>query len=675
MIAIQINGIPFFTHSSISILDACKNFGINLPRFCYHELLSISGNCRMCLVEIEGLEKPVAACVSLVEPNMSIWLDTPFVKKARENILESILMHHPLDCPICDQAGECDLQDITYKYGMGLSRFAFKKEAKSDLIFNREINTVMQRCIKCTRCVRYAEEITEDSYFGTLNRGRDTEISSFINSFYESELSGNVVDLCPVGALNSFNRAYKVRPWHLRVMDSCDDTNSIGSDIYLFYDDESIHKVLPKNQTHFLGGLITNNARYKFDRCVRPYFFKAYSNKTVFISDSHYSKSYVDIFAFLDTKLKTSSQFFNVFINEKIDFKSLLVLKNSEDLYRSTRTSKVCLTNLDQINYKSNLYIGSQNRSFEYMVQKKTTFLIIGTDLQYEHVLLHSRLKAKAMPLILKACPPYLLTNASSLILDTKHAKVVNFCKNRADSKEFINMDTVDEYINLSLIDVKSIFEGKCIRFSKYLKSSINCSLLIGARAFAKISDIDSFLFICKKNFNDLTILKLGLNSNSDGVDWSNIKQFRVPKKNSSYKDYFMSSTMLNISNLESVLHNYIFENFADTKISLSTNIDVFYPYDYYIPYKGSKETTYTFLNYEHQAKNSVCPEDKFLRTSRFSLPIILKGLFNIQNPSKIDILLKYQLCEENMFIFFPVDYYKYGSFVTSSTKFYLKTM
>jgi len=152
----------------------------------------------MCLVEIENLEKAVASCVTEIEEGMSIWVDTPFVKKSRENVLEALLLNHPLDCPICDQAGECDLQDQTKIFGSSYSRFFLKKKVVEDKSFGPLIKTIMTRCISCTRCVRYASEIAGIEYFGTLNRGVETEISSYKSKAFESEISGNVIDLCPV---------------------------------------------------------------------------------------------------------------------------------------------------------------------------------------------------------------------------------------------------------------------------------------------------------------------------------------------------------------------------------------------------------------------------------------------------------------------------------------------
>ena len=213
MLFININNKLFFVKKNISILEACKFVGITIPRFCYHETLSVSGNCRMCLVELEtNPNKPISSCTLPISDDIHILTDTPFVKKARENVLETLLLNHPLDCPICDQAGECDLQDQAKNYGIKTSRFFFNKRSVEDKFLGSLVKTIMTRCIHCTRCVRFSDEHLGVKLLGTLNRGHNTEIGTYISSIFNSNLSGNVIDLCPVGALTSKSYAFKARP-------------------------------------------------------------------------------------------------------------------------------------------------------------------------------------------------------------------------------------------------------------------------------------------------------------------------------------------------------------------------------------------------------------------------------------------------------------------------------
>jgi NADH dehydrogenase (ubiquinone) Fe-S protein 1 len=211
MFEITINNKTYNFESNLTILQACEKVNITIPRFCYHDKLSVAGNCRMCLVEVEKSPKPVASCAMPLMPNMVIYTDTPLVKKAREAVIEFLLINHPLDCPICDQGGECDLQDITLNYGSDRSRYFEFKRGVEDKECGPIIKTIMTRCIHCTRCIRFITEIAGTDYLGAFSRGTNTEIGTYINKFLKTELSGNLVDLCPVGALTSKPYAFSAR--------------------------------------------------------------------------------------------------------------------------------------------------------------------------------------------------------------------------------------------------------------------------------------------------------------------------------------------------------------------------------------------------------------------------------------------------------------------------------
>ena len=265
MFLIQINGLEYLIKHKLSVLEACKSLGYTIPRFCYHESLSLSGNCRMCLVEVVGIEKPAASCVTEIENGMKIWLNTSFVKKARENVLESLLLNHPLDCPICDQGGECDLQDQTFKYSIDTSKSFFNKNSVNDKNCGPLIKTIMTRCIHCTRCVRFSTEIAGNEFYGTTLRGGHTEISSYIDKTFTSEISGNVIDLCPVGALTAKIQAFKARPWELKIFEAIDLTDSLGSNIYINYKDNDVVRILPRPAGFINETFISDKARFFFD--------------------------------------------------------------------------------------------------------------------------------------------------------------------------------------------------------------------------------------------------------------------------------------------------------------------------------------------------------------------------------------------------------------------------
>eukprot|EP00596_Hydrurales_sp_CCMP1899_P001021 CAMPEP_0119042706 /NCGR_PEP_ID=MMETSP1177-20130426/16096_1 /TAXON_ID=2985 /ORGANISM="Ochromonas sp, Strain CCMP1899" /LENGTH=291 /DNA_ID=CAMNT_0007009681 /DNA_START=74 /DNA_END=949 /DNA_ORIENTATION=- len=275
---IKVNNVNFWVKSGMSVLEACKYVGINIPRFCYHETLSVAGNCRMCLVEVGKSPKPVASCALPISNGMVVYTDTPLVKKARETIVESLLSNHPLDCPICDQAGECDLQDQTKIFGSSYNRMYYGKRKVEDKNCGSLIKTVMTRCIHCTRCVRFASEIAGVNYFGTLNRGDSTEIGDYASGIFDSEVSGNVIDLCPVGALTSKPYAFKARPWEIRITESIDLTDSFGANIYIHTKETAIVRILPKINADLNGSIISDKARFFFDSLSHDRLTKIYLN-------------------------------------------------------------------------------------------------------------------------------------------------------------------------------------------------------------------------------------------------------------------------------------------------------------------------------------------------------------------------------------------------------------
>jgi len=280
MIEIIINNNKYTFEKPITVLQACEQANITVPRFCYHEKLSVAGNCRMCLVEIEKSPKPIASCAMPIAPGMVIFTETPLVKKAREAILEFLLINHPLDCPICDQGGECDLQDITLNYGSDRSRFFDFKHGVEDKECGPIVKTIMTRCIHCTRCVRFLTEVAGLEVFGALGRGELMEIGTYLNKYLHTELSGNLVDLCPVGALTSKPYAFLARNWELKKFESVDFSDSFGSNIVIHtrnflnsknlknnknIQKDQILRILPKLNNELNENWISDKTRYSFD--------------------------------------------------------------------------------------------------------------------------------------------------------------------------------------------------------------------------------------------------------------------------------------------------------------------------------------------------------------------------------------------------------------------------
>ena len=288
MAKLKVDGKEIEVPDHFTLLQACEEAGAEVPRFCYHERLSVAGNCRMCLVEVKGgPPKPQASCAMSVRdlrpgPNgepPEMFTNTPMVKKAREGVMEFLLINHPLDCPICDQGGECDLQDQAMAYGVSGSRFAENKRAVEDKYMGPLIKTVMNRCIHCTRCVRFTTEVAGISELGLLGRGEDAEITPYLERALTSELQGNVIDLCPVGALTSKPYAFNARPWELTKTESIDVMDAVGSAIRVDSRGREVMRVLPRINEAINEEWISDKTRFIWDglksqRLDRPYVKK-----------------------------------------------------------------------------------------------------------------------------------------------------------------------------------------------------------------------------------------------------------------------------------------------------------------------------------------------------------------------------------------------------------------
>src|SRR5258708_2299579 len=273
---LKVNDVEVEVPPGTSVLQACELAGEEIPRFCYHERLSIAGNCRMCLVEMEKSPKPIASCAMPAADNMVIKTNTPMVKKARQGVMEFLLINHPLDCPIGDQGGECDLQDQAVVYGLDRSRYKEAKRAVKDKYMGPLVKTIMTRCIHCTRCVRFATEVAGVDEIGLLGRGESAEITTYLEQAFHSELSGNIVDICPVGALTSKPYAFAARPWELHKSESIDVMDAVGSNIRVDARGNEVMRVLPPLNEEVNEEWLADKSRYAADglkrqRLDRPY--------------------------------------------------------------------------------------------------------------------------------------------------------------------------------------------------------------------------------------------------------------------------------------------------------------------------------------------------------------------------------------------------------------------
>ena len=393
MIKVTVDGTNVFVKRGSTVLQACEAVGIEIPRFCYHERLSVAGNCRMCLVEIEKTPKPVASCAMPTMDGMKVFTNTPLVKKAREAVLEFLLLNHPLDCPICDQGGECDLQDQAMLFGSDRSRFYETKRGVEDKNCGPLIKTIMTRCIHCTRCVRFATEIAGVEELGTTGRGIDTEIGTYVEKTFNSELSGNIIDLCPVGALTSKPYAFMSRPWELRSTNSIDISDGIGSNIRIDSRGTEVLRILPRFNESINEEWISDKARFSYDGLRLQRIESPYIRKNGQLVPAHWAEAFDIIAQQLYKSLSNTSTKPRILglVSESIDLESAWVLKRWFQLLGANFDLKTALDNEIkcnlQVNYLQNTSIAS--------IEESDLCLLIGVDPRYEASLLNVRLRKR----------------------------------------------------------------------------------------------------------------------------------------------------------------------------------------------------------------------------------------------------------------------------------------
>ncbi|WEK00309.1 MAG: NADH-quinone oxidoreductase subunit NuoG [Candidatus Sphingomonas phytovorans] len=295
---LKVDGIEIEVPAGATVLQACEIAGKEIPRFCYHERLSIAGNCRMCLVEVKpGPPKPQASCALPAAENQEVFTNTPMVKNAREGVMEFLLINHPLDCPICDQGGECDLQDQSLAYGRGHSRYDENKRAVTEKYMGPIVKTVMTRCIQCTRCIRFAEEVAGVEEIGAIYRGEDMQITSYLEGAVTSELSGNVVDLCPVGALTSKPYAFEARPWELKKTLTIDVMDAVGTNIRLDSRGRQVLRALPVINEDVNEEWASDKTRHAVDGLVRRRLDRPFIRKDGKLTEASWDEAFAAIAA------------------------------------------------------------------------------------------------------------------------------------------------------------------------------------------------------------------------------------------------------------------------------------------------------------------------------------------------------------------------------------------
>ncbi|WP_269713443.1 NADH-quinone oxidoreductase subunit NuoG [Caulobacter sp. NIBR2454] len=326
----KVNGAEVEFEPGMTVLQVAELAGEEIPRFCYHERLSIAGNCRMCLVEVKpGPPKPQASCALPAAEGQEIFTKTPMVKKAREGVMEFLLINHPLDCPICDQGGECDLQDQAMGYGRDDSRYEENKRAVEEKYMGPLIKTIMTRCIQCTRCVRFVTEVAGSPEIGLISRGEDVEITTYLNSSVTSELSANVIDLCPVGALTSKPYAFEARPWELKKTESVDVMDAVGSSIRIDSRGTAVMRVLPRTNDDVNEEWISDKTRYACDGLLRQRLDRPYVRTNGKLAPATWAEAFATVAAKLQA---TAPERIGVIAGDLQDAESM---KATLDLFRA----------------------------------------------------------------------------------------------------------------------------------------------------------------------------------------------------------------------------------------------------------------------------------------------------------------------------------------------------
>ena len=389
---IIIDGKDFEVEENLSIIQACEVSGVEIPRFCYHEKLSVAGNCRMCLVDIEDARgmspKPVASCAMQVSDGLKIHTKTQRVKKAREGVMEFLLINHPLDCPICDQGGECDLQDQSVAYGLGGSRYEQNKRSVENKDMGPFIKTEMNRCIHCTRCVRFSTEISGSDEIGAIGRGRDMEITTYLDIAVKSELSGNVIDLCPVGALTSKPYAFSARPWELKQTESIDVMDAVGSNIRIDTKGNKVMRVLPRNNDEVNEEWISDKTRFFWDGLSLQRIDKPYLRENGKLRQVSWKKA-IDVAS--DKLLNTNPKKIASITGDLVSIESIYSIKKLMDSIKSPNTE--CRQDGSKINGGREKWLFNSKLSG---IDESDGCLLIGTNPRIEAALINSRIVRKS---------------------------------------------------------------------------------------------------------------------------------------------------------------------------------------------------------------------------------------------------------------------------------------
>ena len=467
---ITINNKVIDFQDGMTVMQACELADLEIPRFCYHDKLSIAGNCRMCLVEMEKSPKPIASCAMPAAEGMNIKTNTELVKKARQGVMEFLLINHPLDCPICDQGGECDLQDQALHYGFDKSRYEENKRAVKNKYMGPLVSTIMTRCIHCTRCVRFSTEIAGVDDIGLLGRGENAEITTYLEKTIESELSGNVIDLCPVGALTNKPYAFQSRPWELKKTESVDVFDGMGASIRIDSKGKNVLRVLPRLNEEINEEWINDKTRFAIDGLSRQRLDKPY----IKIDNKLEATSWDTALKLVASEIKKrGAENTSAFSGKFSDIESLYSTKNFLNLLNSE---------FYDCRFDNTQFVPGHRSSYLFnssiqKIDEADAILIIGSNPKWEAAVLNSRIR--------KA---YLNNNCQIALIGPK----INL------TYKYTHLSNDISYLN-NILNEKS-------DFLEHLKNAKNPLMLIGSSAI-NYNDGIEILKICAEICNKFNIV------------------------------------------------------------------------------------------------------------------------------------------------------------------------
>lgn len=624
MVNLYIDNIPVSVSKNSTVLQACDSLGIDVPRFCFHERLLIAGNCRMCLVEIEKSPKPVASCALPVSEGMKVFTKTPLVKKAQEGVLEFLLLNHPLDCPICDQGGECDLQDQAMLFGSDSSRFYEYKRGVEDKDCGPLIKTIMTRCIHCTRCVRFSVEIAGVPDLGTLGRGTNTQIGTYLEKTLSSELSGNVIDLCPVGALTSKPYAFKARSWELKSTNSIDLSDSCGSNIVVNSKGTEIMRILPRLNENINEEWISDKARFSYDglniqRLGIPILMGINKENNKKFEEISWEKAFNIFLLNIYKDIYNLDDKFNIIFGKDSDLETIITLKyvfNKLNCFNLFSDASYC-SNSSDIFYKLNSQIKN--------IQNNDLCILVNCNTRFESSMLNLHLRKAVRAGNLDVA---YFGSTMDLTFEAKHLGLNN-----------------NSFFDL--------LKGKHL-YSKNLKKAKNVSFFISSNAFSnkELLFIHSIVSKYLKNSN-ITINILNIDASSVNLRELGIK---------SIDDFPLKKNKIGMSNL------YINTNLNNKQIKKLFNKN----FSIYCGSHGIKETSKVNLVLPGKAftekKVSYLNAEGLLQNTNKSF----KGLADSREDSKIfNAFSAYlNLVYINIFKEIPEDFFAFRRFFQSEYKF-----